>query len=520
MMTMPTPNKDTSGNVPFVDTVCHQSNFMGHISDIDCHYQELTRMLNALNLYTSIIPYPLGKTLTPSRSKPPRIFRLDKYEERLNHTKTIEVYDQYSVVYIHETIAAGRTFKPLYRITPLNTNITFFKSTFDATLKPNPEMTRLMKNDTYSITHNEFQRIQNGVLPTDFNWNENADLTRPTDQGTCGSCWAIAASTCLSDVFVATRRSTNPMLSAGYVLSCYPQKQCEGGNPYLALNDMMMHGARSSDCIPNTLPIHPCTCNKEGPAYYPSEIKVVCIPPNLSQYSKLDAELIQSYLNSMYGTNTTMNLSQVPAHQIQNIIKDHMYHNGPVVGGFHVFKNFVKGDFRETNDIYMEKTAYQGVPGLDYSELDRDWIGSHAVVIVGWGETQVRGVTIPYWLCRNSWGETWGIGKGFFKMAMYPHNTVSQFEYPSLVVSELGHGLTGGVIMIKAGDIRYDTAKETVVYQVKEKSYVTRIVFFFMFTLGIVLLIMLKRSMSFSTLLFSFIMVVYLLLFVLYFTNM
>lgn len=519
-MNMPGMNGNgKNGNVPFVDTVCNQPSFTGHITDTDCHYHELTRMLTSLNLYTSIIPYPIGKKIETTLSKPPLMFRLNEYETRLTHTKPIEVYDQYSITYIHETIAAGRTFKPLYRITPLNTNIMFFKTTFDTKLQQNPEMIRLMKNSTYSVTPNEFQRIQNDVLPTDFNWNENVDLTRPTDQGTCGSCWAIAASTCLSDVFVASRRATNPHLSAGYILSCYPQKQCEGGNPYLALNDMMLNGARVSDCTPDMIPVKPCTCHKEGPAYYPDDIKVVCIPPDLSKYSKLDAELIQSYLNSMYGTNTTTNLSRVPAHNIQKIIKDHMYRYGPVVGGFHVFKNFVKGDFRETNDIYMETNVYQGIPGIEYTELDRDWIGSHAVVIVGWGETDVSGVMIPYWLCRNSWGETWGLNKGFFKIAMYPHNTVSQFEYPSLVVSELGHGLTGGVIMLKAGDIRYDMKeKQTVVF--KQKSYITNLVFFFMFTVGIVLLILVKKSMSISLTLFSFVMMIYLALFILYFTNM
>jgi hypothetical protein len=169
---------------------------------------------------------------------------------------------------------------------------------------------------------------------------DNNDITRPIDQGTCGSCWAVAASTCLSDVFVATKRVTNPNLSPGYILSCYPQQQCEGGNPFIAIHDMELHGARSSDCIPSTLPIQPCKCHKEGPSYYPEATKAICIPPDLSTYSKDEAEIIQSYLNSLYGTDTTLDLSKVSNSTIQQIIKHHMYTNGPVVAGFHVFKNF------------------------------------------------------------------------------------------------------------------------------------------------------------------------------------
>jgi cathepsin B len=37
--------------------------------------------------------------------------------------------------------------------------------------------------------------------------------------------------------------------------------------------------------------------------------------------------------------------------------------------------------------------------------------GGHAVVIVGWGETE----TEKYWIVRNSWGNSWG-DEGYFKI--------------------------------------------------------------------------------------------------------
>lgn len=39
-----------------------------------------------------------------------------------------------------------------------------------------------------------------------------------------------------------------------------------------------------------------------------------------------------------------------------------------------------------------------------------------AVVLVGWGEETVSGVTYPYWIVKNAWSATWG-EQGYFRMA-------------------------------------------------------------------------------------------------------
>ena len=122
-----------------------------------------------------------------------------------------------------------------------------------------------------------------------------------------------------------------------------------------------------------------------------------------------------------------------------------------------MYKNFLLGDFRTTNDVYIETETYQGTPGINYDQPYDNWVGSHAVVIVGWGSTVIQSVTVPYWIVRNSWGETWGPHKGIFRMPMYgttPYrNRISQFEYPSIVTTDVGYGVTGGVLLFKAGDI-------------------------------------------------------------------
>ncbi len=515
------PDDTTNTSNTFVDTVCKTSSFAEHLMDEKCHYNEIIQLLNKSSTCTTIFPLPFGADMKVHAATPPPIFRITNYVERLKSLGCQQVYDQYTVKAIHEAIASGNLMKPKYTISPMNTSIQFFSPTF-VTKYPiiqnvAPFAPRINIQYTYSISNDMVNIVKHTAMPTNFNWMDNVDITRPTDQGTCGSCWAVAASTALSDVFVASKRMSNPNISAGYILSCYPQQQCAGGNPFLAIRDMELHGARTTDCIPNTLPIEKCKCHKEGPAYYPDETRAICIPPNLSTYTQDEAEVIQSYLNSLYGTDKTADLSKETPETIQQIIKHHMYTHGPVITGFHVFKNFMKGDFRETNDVYIETETYQGVEGVDYSQLDRDWIGSHAVVIVGWGEIPIKGVNVPYWICRNSWGELWG-DRGLFRIAMYGttpfHNRVSQFEYPSLIVSDNGYGVCGGVLLLKAGRIQ-NPVKETINVSYVSTHHKRRfILLLFLIVMGItILMTTIITTLSIQALLIIIILYAVLLLF-------
>eukprot|EP00831_Metopus_contortus_P013241 TRINITY_DN15360_c0_g1_i7.p1 TRINITY_DN15360_c0_g1~~TRINITY_DN15360_c0_g1_i7.p1 ORF type:complete len:114 (-),score=34.13 TRINITY_DN15360_c0_g1_i7:40-381(-) len=73
--------------------------------------------------------------------------------------------------------------------------------------------------------------------------------------------------------------------------------------------------------------------------------------------------------------------------------------------------------------FFKQKTAYEMQRGLVGSEMcirDRyqrrvhgSYLGGHAIEVIGWGFEQ----DLPYWLCKNSWGEAFG-DKGFFKIAI------------------------------------------------------------------------------------------------------
>lgn len=69
--------------------------------------------------------------------------------------------------------------------------------------------------------------------------------------------------------------------------------------------------------------------------------------------------------------------------------------NGPVEAAF---------------DVYADFESYTG--GV-YQHVTGDYLGGHAVKILGWGVDAQS--NLPYWLVANSWNTDWG-EKGFFRI--------------------------------------------------------------------------------------------------------
>jgi cathepsin B len=76
-------------------------------------------------------------------------------------------------------------------------------------------------------------------------------------------------------------------------------------------------------------------------------------------------------------------------------IRKEIYKWGPVSSGMVVYEDFMNW---EGNGIY------------EYDKKS-EYVGGHAIVIMGWGEEKGK----KYWLVRNSWGEDWG-DNGYFKI--------------------------------------------------------------------------------------------------------
>ncbi len=76
-------------------------------------------------------------------------------------------------------------------------------------------------------------------------------------------------------------------------------------------------------------------------------------------------------------------------------IKAEIMSNGPVAGGFMVYRDFL----------------YYG--GGVYYHKQGEQLGGHAIEVVGWGVED----GLNYWTCKNSWSAAWGVD-GYFKIKM------------------------------------------------------------------------------------------------------
>ena len=76
-----------------------------------------------------------------------------------------------------------------------------------------------------------------------------------------------------------------------------------------------------------------------------------------------------------------------------NGIQTELYNNGPVEAAFTVYEDF----FNYKSGVYYHVSGAQA--------------GGHAIKVIGWGVES----GLKYWLCANSWGNSWGMF-GFFKI--------------------------------------------------------------------------------------------------------
>lgn len=358
--------------------------------------------------------------------------------------------------YISEEIIEERSDADEMVIPPLNTDVQFSRSL------------PVYKKKFSGFGSGSFQTI-----PTNFSWTipssyDSDDTLKKKlligpvmDQQACGSCWAFAVSSTMSDCLVVSGAvEWSPYISPTFCMAGYPQGRCSGGFPVKLATDIEKYGVGDQSCLDYSWCENDSFCNiRDSSKHFQvdSDDLSLLIPNRGCLFS---SEKYIYYLDR--GTNTFSITPGTPLRVYRDLVREHILEYGPVIGGYLVLTNFLDGKFTQSNDgVYFDRADYANIrrdgtiPFSDSIKSSKNCAGFHAVSIVGWGvaeniqyDNNKRG-DVPFWYCRNSWGTKWG-DKGFFKIAMYPFNQSSQFD--KVVSISYGGGIAsiGGVVMIRA----------------------------------------------------------------------
>lgn len=312
------------------------------------------------------------------------------------------------------------------------------------------------------LSESQYLTVAASPLPEQWDWRNPSDIddavvrskkknmTKVPTQGMCGSCWAVAVAGLVGDVFVASGIvETNPEISATFCLSCYPQHQCGGGNPAALLSDIESTGIGSDKCVDYSWCMRDSVCSGQSTQHFNAGTetqRLNSIIPQCGCYT-----LPQTLY---YVKDSSLVVMENDNHDVGPLIRSHIFRVGPVIGGYHVFANFMSGNYEATDGVYFENYDYESNRWLTPNETPK-WAGSHAIVVIGWGisppinmplpDGRPHEVRVPYWYCRNSWGEKWGFDSGYFRIAAYPYNKRSQFE--RMVVIQPQNMLSGGFVI-------------------------------------------------------------------------
>jgi cathepsin X len=200
----------------------------------------------------------------------------------------------------------------------------------------------------------------------------------------CGSCWAHAATSALSDRIKIQRKAAWPdiNISPQVIISCeHKDLGCSGGEPVNAFEYIHNNYITDETCsiyqARGWTNGHKCSnmtvcrnCDPKKDCFVPDEYKVY----GIDEYAHFSGE---------------------------EKMKQEIFQRGPIACGIAVtdaMENYTDGVFEDTTG-------------------DMDIV--HDISIVGYGvdeETQK-----PYWLIRNSWGSHWGIN-GFMKLIRGKNN--------------------------------------------------------------------------------------------------
>jgi len=239
---------------------------------------------------------------------------------------------------------------------------------------------RWTRSDARKGVHQPSVYLQNlrgnsTAMPADLDWRSKDGLNflEPVmDQGSCGSCYAVAGMRMLTARHrISQKDPTMEPFSVSYPMACSEYNQgCKGGYGILIAKWSMDVGLVPESCAPYTADF---TCDQFA-------------LDKCSMGAKKWRAANPRYVGGFYGATN------------EETMKKELFTYGPVTAGFAVSQDF----------MWYEKGVYSS--GHDIPQ-NGDWFKvDHGVLMIGWGEES----GVKYWSLQNSWGPTWG-EEGYFR---------------------------------------------------------------------------------------------------------
>lgn len=234
----------------------------------------------------------------------------------------------------------------------------------------------------------------NDILPDNVSWTHLSMAHALPDQGSCGSCWAMATVTTLSahseiNFGKPTHFSAQELVDCVQnPLNCGGKGGCDGATVELAMDWAVFKGLESLSAAPTTA--GQGTCMK-------SLFRAL-----KEEQGKLDAD----------GRLMTM----VPA-KIQTLVEAKSHISIGLAGyttlPTNQYKPLLKAALTGPVAISVDASAWSSYLGGIFDECGGNKLATinHAVVLFGYGKSS-KGM---YWLIRNSWGGYWG-ENGYIKL--------------------------------------------------------------------------------------------------------
>jgi hypothetical protein len=400
-----------------------------------------------------------------------------------------------------ETPVTGRTFFP-----PQNANPTIvypYTTRFDPPTKPLPPYMNWADSENVAAVRGWRLPKTRLAKASRVASDTSGFIHQVVDQLGCGSCWSISVAGAMSDRISIWTQEQNPQLSITNILGCVSgdgtegetvagasmyapaTAGCAGGIPTGAVEMLANFGDAASGCIGYDWCENDPVCNQskrlgfsDSPKYLNSVIPAcadmldTCLECEGEGECETNTKPRTVWGLKKYESGRPYILLTDPV-SIQQELAAH----GPVVATYAIYGDFQNGTaaivgdgWAKTQGVYCNvQSGTKPYSGTRYVGSERQLIGYHAVVIVGWGleqgvadwENPGSTFDIPYWICRNSWGVQWnpdcvvnGVTMpGYFKIAITDHDRGINTK---VYLDTADDGLVGAALAFMPEVIRVD----------------------------------------------------------------